>query len=407
MMPAQHRPIASGGLTIVIAAVAGSSSLSGVSRHAVNLARCLLTREDIAEVHLIVARWQYAELNALISGTECRLHLHSVKVRRGTIARNVWYYNELPHVARQLGADIIHLAYPAPIRRLAFECPTVVTLHDLYPYDISANFGFPKVIFNRAILQQCLRAADSIVCVSESTLRRLDMYLPELAVQKAMVVYNCVDTSTLPLADCSNAQLFEKPFLLCVAQHRRNKNIPLAIRVFGRLLNSGGLQPDTRLLIVGIPGPETRLLYRQIERARLEQSILLLHGLTDCELQLCYSRCELLLAPSLIEGFGLPIVEAMFHQCPIVCSDIPAHREVGGSYPIYADLHRSPEDSFVEAARVAMADHRFRPVCVERFSSAAVSKEILRLYMRLLLPHETKLQSRSTVSLPLLERGKS
>jgi hypothetical protein len=54
-----------------------------------------------------------------------------------------------------------------PSIQARFSCPILLTLHDLYPYEVPSNFGLPKVLFNRFILQQCLRSATSIACVSD------------------------------------------------------------------------------------------------------------------------------------------------------------------------------------------------------------------------------------------------
>jgi glycosyltransferase involved in cell wall biosynthesis len=262
-----------------------------------------------------------------------------------------------------------------------------VTLHDLYPYDIPSNFGFPKVVFNRVVLQQCLRAADSIACVSETTLRRLFFYEPGLAARKALTIYNCVDpgppSSTVSPIPAWNGQ----PFLLCVAQHRRNKNIVLALRIFKRLLQEKEINPSALLVIIGIEGPETERIHETIRELALEQQVVFLRGIADSDLEWCYQHCELLLAPSLIEGFGLPIVEAMFHHCRVVCSDIPAFREVGGSYCHYVPLEPSPEGAFVRATREALATLRFRTPTVDRYSSERIAKAYFQLYSDLCSKH--------------------
>ena len=245
-------------MKIVIALTSSSGQLSGVQRHAINLARCLLTRQEITAVHLIAAPWQQEFVYDAAPRNDARLHLHTAPIRNNSLSRNAWYYLELPRIASRLQADLVHLGYPTPLRKGAYYCPTVVTLHDLYPYDVPENFGFPKVLFNQLVLRQCLQMVDAIACVSRTTLARLQSIEPRLALAKAVVIYNSVEP--LPQVSASSPlPLWNgEPFLLCVAQHRRNKNILFLLRVFEGLLRTGKLSPQTRLVIVGIPGPETQ-----------------------------------------------------------------------------------------------------------------------------------------------------
>jgi len=374
-------------MKIVIAAVSSNTSISGVSRHAANIVRCLLTRNEITALHLLVAPWEYRHMCEAVSRLDSRLHIHAVHLRPGTVRRNLWYLNEVPAIARQLGADLVHIAYPSPVNRSGYPCPVVVSLHDLYPLDIPSNFGFPKVLFNRAILRQCLRAVNAIACVSDSTRLRLGIKDPQ-NLQKAITVHNCVEFNFRVARPALIEEWNGAPFILCVAQHRRNKNLPLAIEVFKRLHSLKAIAANTQLLIVGMAGPESSRIRRLMEQPELAQRITLVHGISDPELRWCYRNCELLLSPSITEGFGLPIAEAVLAGCRVICSDIPAYREIGARHCRLVPLDHDAEDNFVEAVREALKERRPVPAALPQLSPTVIAEQYLHLYQALVAaPH--------------------
>ncbi len=391
-------------MRVVIVVVSSAEHISGVPRHAANMALCLLDRKEITSVYLVAAQWQCAALLDALPCEDPRLNIHAVSPGRSTLMRNIWYYSELPKIAARLRADIVHLAYPVPVNRSAFLCPVVATLHDLYPYDCPQNFGFPKVLFNRLVLQQCLREVDAIACVSNSTLCRLDIHGQQIAMQKALTIYNCVEPGPSVPTYAPFPNLGREPFFLCVGQHRRNKNIHFALEVFRRMLEAQAIKPTTRFVIIGTEGPETRRIRRCVAKAGLSQLVVLLHGISEAELHWCYAHAEVLLAPSTVEGFGLPIVEAALHHCRIVCSDIPAFREVGGAACRYVPLDPPAEDAFVLATAAELKTIRFREISVERFSSARVAESYFRLYSELQLSHSKESAPSLRDLVPAFER---
>jgi glycosyltransferase involved in cell wall biosynthesis len=370
-------------VNLAIAAVSSNHAMSGVSRHAANLVRGLLTRPEVSTLHLLVAPWEYQYVCASIARADSRLHVHSIALGPGSLHRNLWYYRTLPAVAEQLRADLVHIAYPSPIQSAAFRCPTVVTLHDLYPFDIPSNFGFPKVLFNRMILRQSLRNASAIACVSDSTRLRLGLRIPE-AMPKAVTVCNCVEDGPIPVKPPFAASWNNDPFLLCVAQHRRNKNVLLALRSFRRVLEEGGVSPRTRLVVVGMPGPETSRIYKFVQTSHLSQRVAFVSGISDAELHWCYRNCELLLAPSIVEGFGLPVVEAQLAGCRVVCSDIPAFREADGGSCRFVELGSDAEEQFARAAVSSLRERRPVPARLPHLSPARIAEQYVRLYIRVL-----------------------
>jgi glycosyltransferase involved in cell wall biosynthesis len=390
-------------MKVVIALASSSSQLSGVQRHAINLARCLLTRPDITQVNLIAAPWQRSFIEDAAPRGDARLRLDSAPIGKSALSRNRWFYTELPKLAKRLEADIVHLAYPVPVWRGAFHCPVVVTLHDLYPFDIPENFGFPKVLFNRAVLRGCLQRVNAIACVSHSTLSGLSNLYPQLANERALVIYNSVEPHTSSSSQTEAPEWAGHPFLLCVAQHRRNKNVLLALRIFEGMLRSQQLAPQTRLIILGIPGPETSAIESYIASAGLAHNVRLLNGISDDQLGWCYRNCQLLLAPSSFEGFGLPVAEALLAGCRVVCSDIPVFREIGGQHCQYASLGPNEVQAFSDAIRRTILQKPPTPVAMPNLSAPVIAETYLQLYR--LLMHESRSNANPRRTPSLSPRG--
>jgi glycosyltransferase involved in cell wall biosynthesis len=272
-----------------------------------------------------------------------------------------------------------------PVDTAALACPTVVTLHDLYPYEIPRNFGFPQVLLNRLILRQCLRRVDAIACVSDTTMRRIEQYASPAVWRKAVRIYNCVEPEPRCSLSSPIPEWQGEPFLLSIAQHRRNKNIPLLIRVFHRLLSQGQLAPATKLVIAGIAGPETHRIHDLVSRCALSRSVLFLEGLSEAELQWCYTRCQALVAPSSTEGFGLPVAEALLAGCRIICSDIPAFREVGRGLCRFVPLGGDDAEAVLAAGIAAtLQEPAIAPVSLPHLSAKVLADEYADLYRGLI-----------------------
>jgi glycosyltransferase involved in cell wall biosynthesis len=370
---------------VVINAVSGARHPSGICRHAANLARCLFNPNEVSKISLAVGAWQEGYFRAAFELQDRKLQIVLVPISDRALARNFWYLFGLPKTIQELGADVLHLSFPVPILRNKITVPVVTTVHDLYPFDAPENFGFPNVLANRLFLRQCLRASDRLACVSDFTLDRLlTIFGPRLA-GKATRIYNSVELSQAYGQSRELVGLSGRPFLLCVAQHRRNKNLKLLLQAFAEMRAQAMVSPETMLLVVGRPGPETTTVVGRITQLGLKHSVLLVKGLINAELAWLYRNCELLLAPSEVEGFGLPVVEAKQCGARVVCSDIPAFREVGGSTCCYFDLKAAdPVGALLQACRVALQEPGGMEISFPQFSFQASARAYISLYSELL-----------------------
>jgi glycosyltransferase involved in cell wall biosynthesis len=368
-------------MNLLITAISSATSPSGICRHAHNLVRCAASRGETLPVTLAIGKWQEAYFRSLFNLESETATIVSVNISNDAFTRNLWYLRELPKLANQVAADMVHLSFPAPIRRSMLRCPVVVSLHDLRPYDEPGSLGFPIGFFNKVFLQRCLNDVDCVTCVSEATLSKLNAHFPQFARRKSVVIHNCITIgSSEPVAPAGE----QRRFALMVARHGTNKNICLALKVFEELLRRRTIDRQTILVLVGSSGPETAAIMAFIEQRALGRSVKLIDRVTDGELRWLYANCELLLAPSSMEGFGLPVAEGLFCGSRIVCSDIPAFREIGGDTCHYFDLHAESDSSAMIAAICGALKEPVRPARrLERFSLEHIASEYATLYMQL------------------------
>jgi len=369
---------------VFIASVSAATSPTGVCRHAANVARGLLLMPEISKVTLCVGLWQENYFREAFGLSGSRLDILPVDIRNTSLARNAWFLFDMPRLVRDIAADITHLAYPIPVRLGSSTAPVVLSLHDLYPYDAPENFHGHAWV-NRLILRQCLRQSDAIACVSEETRLRLRLTFPSIAPGRSMVIPNSVHLSGGPLLREPLIPAAQgSPFLLCVAQHRANKNLALLLRTFRVALDRGLLPHETRLVLVGRSGPETPLLEKTAAQAGISARVVFLSGITDAQLGTLYRECSMVVIPSLLEGFGLPVAEALSLGSQVVCSDIPSFRDIDNGQCIFFDPTDRSGESMLRALRTAARSPRTQMPDAVGSSPRDAAQSYAQLYATLL-----------------------
>lgn len=365
---------------ILIVALHRPSKPTGVCRHAANLAQCLADTKEVTQVTLIVGAWQKNYFETFFSSS--KIKSIGVDIKNSSLARNLWFLFGLPKLVNRLHPDLVYMSFPLPFLRSLFTSPVVSTIHDLYPYENPEVFGYLNAIFNRLFLQQCIANSDALACVSQSTFSSLRAYFPTLHLRKPVtVIYNYVDFNRATPQQPDKININEgNPFLLCVAQHRKNKNVDLLIKAFSLLKQHLALPASTKLVIVGNTGPETESFHAQISALSLQDQVLLIHAIQDNELCWLYQNCQIFVAPSSQEGFCLPLAEAMYFACKIVCSDIPIFREIGSTSCSYFDLRGDAVGNLSQAIVRALEQPFNQTTDDFRFSKLTVANQYLKLY---------------------------
>lgn len=205
--------------------------------------------------------------------------------------------------------------------RKRLPCPAMVNFHDLNAFSAPGTMTLANRWQHRLTNGHTLANADSILCLSRTTLEDIRARFPHTA-DRLELVYPGVEMKRLkPAAPAGLEKL--KSFYLMVGTIEPRKNQETVIRAY---TECSGLPP---LVVVGRRGWGSDDLYETLLRG--VPGVHYLPNASDAELEWCFSRARLYLFPSLHEGFGLPVLEAALRGIPMVLSDIPVFREVGGT----------------------------------------------------------------------------
>jgi len=361
---------------------------TGICRHIVNLANCLVGEQKVASVTLVIGEWQ-EEYHRQYLPLNPRVELVIAGARNNSYSRNAWFAFELPALAAKMRADIVHLAFPVPLLR-KFDSAVVASLHDLYPYDFPANNTTLVRLFKKAVLRQCLSRADGVAVVSNATLSSLYNHFACLQGRNICMVPNypvLALTQSLPVF---GAQLGK--FVLCVAQHESNKQLDLTLATFAELVGkqTGGRDVALKmdLVIVGSAGSQTDRLVGISEKLGIAHLVHWAPPLNDSELLWLYSNCEVFLSTSAVEGFCLPVAEAIASGARVACTDIPSHREVAGSLPDYFFPIANSKEI---ASSIRLLLQRPKPLAERKFTAKRTATAAIDLYAKALAEHERKL----------------
>ena len=176
----------------------------------------------------------------------------------------------------------------------------------------------------------------------------------------------------------------DSQFILCVGQHRKNKNLDLLIKAYDALKDSQNLTKKTTLIIVGSFGPETEKLKKLVEDLCLERLVFFPSSISDSELCWLYQHCVIFVIPSSFEGFCIPLVEALYFSCKVLCSNISIFREIGAESCTYFDLNKEAIKNLkVSAFEVLTAEKQIFPESLTRFTKAEAGSKSIKLYLSL------------------------
>jgi len=282
----------------------------------------------------------------------------------------------VPAAALWARADVLHC--PANFGPALSRTPVVLTVHDLL------GFRFPELVPNsgargvQALTRSSVRGARTIVTDSDASAADLRAYL---RVPRDRIEVVPLAAAGHPGTANGRTENVRRPFLLSSGNRLPHKNFDTLLRALADF--PAAVRP--RLVVPGSHDDDP--LAPLVVELGLDGDVELLGWVDENKLDALYRDATAYVLPSRFEGFGLPVLEAMTRGCPVICSDIPVLREVGGDAALYADTRDS--EALAAVINRVLADsplrERLRTAGLEqagRFSWEQVADSTLAAFAR-------------------------
>ncbi|MDA1316669.1 MAG: glycosyltransferase family 1 protein [bacterium] len=218
--------------------------------------------------------------------------------------------------------------------------PLVVTIHDLSYYYYPDEFLKKDLYKLTNWTAASIGKAREIIAVSKTTKKDIQKYF-DVDEEHLHVIYNGFEKHTLPkngIDVLKEYDLIKQKYLMYVGTLQPRKNIPTLVEAFAAFHKTN---KDFKLVIVGKHGWLFDNLFESVKKYNVEDAVIFTGFIPDEKVAQLYSNAFCFVLPSLYEGFGIPILEAMSYRCPVISSHASSLPEIGADACLYFD----PKDS--------------------------------------------------------------
>lgn len=319
----------------------------GIGRYAGELAEALRTLVDEADEGRLTVVVPPVCTFGLAESERCRTVVCS---RTPTDPRQQREFRDL---LERMKPDLYHSPYY--LMANITEIPTVLTMHDIIPLMQPAENSAQARIQFRTSVARALKASARVISVSETTRRDCAKFFPDQE-DKFITIPHGVDPRYVPCTenhcvDVSGRLGIKRPVILYLGSNRPHKNITALLSGYA---HAKPLLKGHELVIAGYGSGKSRQDETILKQHEIEEDVKWIGAVSETDMPSLFSCASAFVLPSLYEGFGLPVLEAMATGTPVACSDTPSLRELGGDSVTYFNP-RDPAD--IAQALVACVTH--------------------------------------------------
>lgn len=254
----------------------------------------------------------------------------------------LWHQLQLPSLCRRRGYDVLFL--PAANRRVAFSapCPMVGTVHDFSSIHVKGKYDRARMFYITRVLPMLVKRLSHVLTVSESSKRDIVEYAG-VAPERVTVTPLGADTSRYCVGDApadlqrmQSRYGFPGPYLLYIARlEHPGKNHVRLIQAF-EVAKQREKIPHV-LILAGSDWDRADEIHAAAAKSTCADDIIFTGFLAEADLPMMYRGADAFIFPSLYEGFGLPVLEAMCCGVPVACANVSSIPEVTGDAGLLFD----------------------------------------------------------------------
>lgn len=326
-------------MKIGISAFATDSGKSGISQYAANVVGRLL---ELAPEHDFVAFINQADA-AWVQTWHRRLEVIALPDWTAhPVAGIFWHLTALPRMLRHHGCDCVFM--PAGNRRLAWSygVPSVGTVHDFSQLHVPQKYDAARMFYVMRVLPRMMRRLTRVISVSESTRRDLESFAQVLP-GRIRVIYNGADLKRFTprphaaaRAEIPPGLRIPDPYVLYIARlEHPGKNHVRLLEAFAALKRDTDL--PHKLVLVGGRWNGAEVIEARVQELGLTEQVVFPGFVPDETIPALYAAADALAFPSLFEGFGIPVLEAMASGTPVCAANTSSIPEVVGDAGLLFD----------------------------------------------------------------------
>jgi glycosyltransferase involved in cell wall biosynthesis len=360
---------------------------SGLGRYSRSLVNSLLSLEDEA---FLLTLFKPKGRGKFDAPDHRRLHIVTADyLLPGDAGNALWRFTKFPRLINKNKYSVFH--GPSHVLPGKLTCPAIVTMLDLIFLRFPQYFPIVDRHYYKVMFKKSARQADHIISISQATKSDLISYF-DIDADKISVVYPGFDDILTPIGshDLQNIRsTYELPnhYILYVGNIEPRKNILRLAQAFDFLMASGKIDRETELVVAGQKGWFYKEIFTGIDRLKSREKIRFLGPVYGRDLAGLYQMALVMAYPSLFEGFGYPVLEAMQLGTPVLTSNVSSLPEAGGSAAVLIEPEQV--DDIASGLEKIINDETMREDMTRKglahasqFTAERMARETLSIYRR-------------------------